>query len=87
MSQIIVTSRFLKAGTAKTKSQRRNYTKYIAIRETVEVREQKKYDLNAATTKKQKKLLDELLSDFPEAKKYLEFEDYKNNPTSEKPLN
>ena len=46
MSQIIVTSRFLKAGTAKTKSQRRNYTKYIAIRETVEVREQKKYDLN-----------------------------------------
>ncbi len=83
MSQIIVTSRFLKAGTAKTKSQRRNYTKYIATRETVEVREQKKYDLNAATTKKQKKLLDELLSDFPEAKRYLEYEDYKNNPTAE----
>lgn len=83
MPQIIVTSRFLKAGTAKTKSQRRNYTKYIATRETVEVREQKKYDLNAATTKKQKKLLDELLSDFPEAKRYLEYEDYKNSPTSE----
>ena len=83
MSQIIVTSRFLKAGTAKTKSQRRNYTKYIATRETVEVREQKKYALNAATTKKQKKLLDELLSDFPEAKRYLEYEDYKNNPTAE----
>lgn len=83
LSQIIVTSRFLKAGTAKTKSQRRNYTKYIATRETVEVREQKKYDLNAATTKKQKKLLDELLSDFPEAKRYLEYEDYKNNPTAE----
>lgn len=73
----------LKAGTAKTKSQRRNYTKYIATRETVEMREQKKYDLNAATTKKQKKLLDELLSDFPEAKRYLEYEDYKNSPTSE----
>lgn len=83
MSQIIVTSRFLKADTAKTKSQRRNYTKYIATRETVEVREQKKYDLNATTTKKQKKLLDELLSDFPEAKRYLEYEDYKNSPTSE----
>lgn len=83
MPQIIVTSRFLKAGTAKTKSQRRNYTKYIATRETVEVREQKKYDLNAATTKNQKKLLDELLSDFPEAKRYLEYEDYKNSPTSE----
>ena len=41
MPQIIVTSRFLKAGTAKTKSQRRNYTKYIATRETVEVREHK----------------------------------------------
>ena len=79
MSLLIVTSRYLKSGTAKTKSQRKNYTKYIATRESVEVREQsKKY-----STENQKKLLNELLDDFPETKKYLEFEDYKNNPTAE----
>lgn len=79
MSLLIVTSRYLKSGTAKTKSQRKNYTKYIATRESVEIREQsKKY-----STQNQKKLLNELLNDFPEAKKYLEFEDYKNNPTAE----
>ena len=79
MPQIIVTSRYLKSGTAKTKSQRKNYTKYIATRESVEIREQrKKY-----STENQKKLLNELLNDFPESKKYLEFEDYKNNPTAE----
>ena len=79
MSLLIVTSRYLKSGTVKTKSQRKNYTKYIATRESVEVREQsKKY-----STQNQKKLLNELLNDFPEAKKYLEFEDYKNNPTAE----
>ncbi len=79
MSLLIVTSRYLKSGTAKTKSQRKNYTKYIATRESVEIREQsKKY-----STQNQKKLLNELLNDFPETKKYLEFEDYKNNPTAE----
>lgn len=79
MSLLIVTSRYLKSGTVKTKSQRKNYTKYIATRESVEVREQsKKY-----STENQKKLLNELLNDFPETKKYLEFEDYKNNPTVE----
>ena len=79
MSLLIVTSRYLKSGTAKTKSQRMNYTKYIATPESDEVREQsKKY-----STENQKKLLNELLNDFPESKKYLEFEDYKNNPTAE----
>ena len=59
MPQIIVTSRYLKSGTAKTKSQRKNYTKYIATRESVEIREQrKKY-----STENQKKLLSELLDD------------------------
>lgn len=79
MSQIIVTSRYLKSGTAKTKSQRKNYTKYIATRETVEIREQSK----KCSTENQEKLLHELLTDFPEAKKYLEYEDYKNNSTAE----
>ncbi len=55
LSQLIVTSRYLKSGNQKSKNKRRNYTKYIATRETVEVREQKQYDLNVASTEKQKK--------------------------------
>lgn len=81
LSQIIVTSRYLKSGSARSVTKRKNYTKYIATRETVEKREQNQYDPNAATTEKQKEMLSELLSDFPEAKRYLEYEDYKAHPT------
>ena len=41
MSQLIVTSRYLKSGNQKNRTKRRNYTKYIATRETVEIRSQK----------------------------------------------
>ena len=82
-SQIIVTSRYLKGGTQKSKNKRRNYTKYIATRETVEVRDQNTIDRNDNATKNQKELIDDLLSDFPEAKRYLEYEDFKANPTVE----
>ena len=82
-SQIIVTSRYLKSGTQKSKNKRRNYTKYIATRETVEVRDQNTIDRNDNATKNQKELIDDLLSDFPEAKRYLEYEDFKANPTVE----
>ena len=81
LSQIIVTSRYLKSGSARSVTKRKNYTKYIATRETVEKREQNQYDLNTAITEKQKEMLSELLSDFPEAKRYLEYEDYTVNPT------
>ncbi|HEZ7990906.1 MAG TPA: MobP3 family relaxase [Ruminococcus sp.] len=83
LSQIIVTSRYLKSGTQKSKNKRRNYTKYIATRETVEVREQNTVNRNDNATKNQKELIDDLLSDFPEAKRYLEYEDFKANPTVE----
>lgn len=83
LSQIIVTSRYLKSGTQKSKNKRRNYTKYIATRETVEVRDQNIMDRNDNATKNQEHLLNDLLSDFPEAKKYLEYEDYTVNPTVE----
>ena len=82
-SQIIVTSRYLKSGTQKSKNKRRNYTKYIATRETVEVRDQNTIDRNDNATKNQQELLRDLLSDFPEAKRYLEYEDYTANPTVE----
>lgn len=80
MSQIIVTSRYLKSG---TETKRKNYTRYIATRESAEIREQNKIDIEAPATDKQQELLSELLEDFPEAKKYLEYEDYKSNPTVE----
>lgn len=83
LSQIVVTSRYLKSGTQKSKNKRRNYTKYIATRETVEVRDQNIMDRNDNATKNQEQLLNDLLSDFPEAKKYLEYEDYTVNPTVE----
>lgn len=83
LSQLIVTSRYLKSGTQKSKNKRRNYTKYIATRETVEVRDQNIMDRNDNATKNQQELLRDLLSDFPEVKRYLEYEDYTANPTVE----
>lgn len=57
MSQLIVTSRYLKSGNQKNKTKRRNYTKYIATRETVEIRSQKFVDRNAMQLKIKKSLL------------------------------
>ncbi|MCM1008387.1 MAG: relaxase MobL [Ruminococcus flavefaciens] len=73
----------MKSGTQKSKNKRRNYTKYIAIRETVEVRDQNAIAKNDNATKNQQELLRDLLSDFPESKKYLEYEDYIADPTVE----
>ena len=83
MSQLIVTSRYLKSGTQKSKNKRRNYTKYIATRETVEIRSQKFVDINANATKNQEKLINDLINDFPESKRYLEYEDYERKPNIE----
>lgn len=83
MSQLIVTSRYLKNGNQKNKTKRRNYTKYIATRETVEIRSQKFVDRNANATKNQEQLINNLINDFPESKRYLEYEDYEREPTIE----
>ena len=83
MSQLIVTSRYLKNGNQKNKTKRRNYTKYIATRETVEIRNQKFVDRNANATKNQEQLINNLINDFPESKRYLEYEDYEREPTIE----
>ena len=82
-SQIIVTSRYLKSGSKKAESKRKNYTKYIATREGAEVRSQDKNNSAATSTEKQKQLLKELINEFPESKKYLEYEDFTSNPTME----
>ncbi len=78
-SQIIVTSRFIRSGTKKSKARRANYTKYIATRETVEKRPQS----NTAVTTNQTQLINQLLKEFPIAKTYLEYEDYSSMPTAE----
>ena len=83
MSQLIVTSRYLKSGNQKNKTKRRNYTKYIATRESVEIRSQKFVDRNANATKNQEQLINDLINDFPESKRYLEYEDYEREPTIE----
>ena len=83
MSQLIVTSRYLKNGNQKNKTKRRNYTKYIATRETVEIRSQKFVDINANATKNQEQLINDLINDFPESKRYVEYEDYEREPSIE----
>ena len=83
MSQLIVTSRYLKNGNQQNKTKRRNYTKYIATRETVEKRSQKFVDRNTNATKNQEQLINDLINDFPEFKRYLEYEDYERESTIE----
>jgi len=61
----------------------KNYVKYIATRETVEKREQNIVQIKAHASEKQQELLSSLLNDFPEAKMYLEYEDYVQNQSSE----
>lgn len=78
-SQLIVTSRFIRSGTKKSKARRANYTKYIATRESVEKRPQS----NTAVTSNQTQLINKLLKEFPIAKTYLEYEDYTTKPTAE----
>jgi TPR repeat protein len=78
MAQIIVSSRYLKSG-KRGKTKRRNFTKYIATRESVEKRPQN----TGKTTANQKQLIAELIKEFPMAKQYLEYTDYTKNPSSE----
>lgn len=78
MAQLIVSSRYLKSG-KREKTKRRNYTKYIATRESVEKRPQNTGKL----TDNQKLLISELIEEFPIVKRYLEYEDYTKSPTAE----
>ena len=76
MHKIIFTSRYMKDAPA---AQLANYVKYIATREGVEKIDESKREL--PTTVAQKKLIAQLLKDFPEAKNMLEYEDFKRHPT------
>ncbi|WP_363293522.1 MobP3 family relaxase [uncultured Ruminococcus sp.] len=78
IAQLIVSSRYLKSG-KRGKTKRRNFTKYIATRESVEKRPQN----TGKTTANQKQLIAELIKEFPMVKQYLEYTDYTKNPSSE----
>lgn len=76
MPKLIVTSRYLKAG---SKKHIQNYVKYIAIREgSVPMSNGK---AQAPATTNQQKLLKQLLADYPDSTEMFEYEDYKKGPT------
>lgn len=79
MAQLIVTSRFLKKGSSKLK----NYVKYIATREGVEILDQISINKNSPVTEKQLELIQSLINDFPQAKQYLEYSDFQSTQTME----
>ena len=81
MSRMIVVSRYLKSGSQRARTKRGNYTKYIATRESVEKRDSNDPATIRKSTGDQKKLISELLKEFPYAKNSLEYEDYKEKPT------
>lgn len=78
MPRLIVSSRYLKRGSGNRK-QLYHYVKYIATREgSVGIPIKKE---NAPASEKQQELISSLLSDFPESRELLEYEDYIKNPT------
>ena len=74
MPKIIVTSRYMKSG---SHSHIGNYMKYIATREGVSVSKK-----NISTTKKQERLIQKLLNDFPDSKNLPEYEKYSADKNS-----
>ena len=76
MAKLVTKFGYFKPGN-KTKSG--NYARYIATREGVEkIDESQK---NNPATLKQKKLIKDILRDFPDSKQMLEYEDYVKNKT------
>ncbi len=76
MAKLVTKFKYLKPG---DRSDAGKYVKYIATREGVEKIDDTKRLLPA--TKKQRELIRQILTDFPEAKEMLEYEDYKEKPT------
>lgn len=77
MAKLVTKFGYIKPNGTKNVS---GYVKYIATREGVMIPKDK--DKSAPVTPKQLSLLSQLLKDFPDSKKSLEYADYKNNPTA-----
>ena len=80
MPRVIFICPYLK-GNGRTAAQRRHYVKYIATREGVELMDDSKRLLPA--TWRQKKLIGDILKDFPDTAQRFEYEDYLETPTRE----
>ncbi|MFI3228296.1 MAG: MobP3 family relaxase [Clostridia bacterium] len=75
MAKLIIKNSYLNS---KSKAHIGNLVKYISTRDGV----QKVFDVDKSVTENQKKLIDDLLKEFPTAKNSFEYEDYKLNPNS-----
>ena len=76
MAKLILKSPYLKPNASKHLS---NYTQYIATRETVDMPTDSKRHL--PSTNFQKKVIRELLENYPDSNDLFEYEDYERNPT------
>ena len=76
MARFILKWRYIKSG---TKRHGKNFVKYIATRDGVELCDESWK--NEPATKEQMNLIRKLVKDFPETVKSFEYEDYKNGPT------
>ncbi len=79
MPRLIFKCPFIK-GSSSSRGHLRNYVKYISTREGVEMVTVR--DPYAPATTKQKKLISQLLRDFPDSRKLFEYEDYHSASTA-----
>jgi hypothetical protein len=81
MARIILKCPYLKGGSEKTAAHLRHLVKYIATREGVE-KIKNGHEL-WHSTKKQQKLISQILQEFPNVKELFEYEDYLAKPNRE----
>lgn len=76
MARLVTKFKYIKRGSKKNAG---GYAKYIATREGVEIADES--SKLQPVSKKQQKLIEKILIDFPDSMEMLEYEDYIDNPT------
>lgn len=76
MARLVTKFKYIKRSSKKNAG---GYAKYIATREGVEIADESSKSL--PVSKKQQKLIEKILIDFPDSMEMLEYEDYIDNPT------